>query len=470
MAVAATRKAIHSAASSTAATNCGDGRRRAGQSRADDEHDGAGAARPGRAGTRRAPRPRRPRREVWRRSAVRPLEAAAGRSRRIAFPAACRASCHEMRRARRCADSGSWSGSRSPTGCTSPPSSAAASSCGSAGSSPTTRRRRRRSPTSLDHGPAVLGAVAAARRSPSACAAAATAARSRSRRPTCATSCWPRCPARQVLARPVVQRLRSMAFAGALVGGIAGQLAARRLPGLRRGVGGQRGLAGAAIGRAVRRRRRARPRRCTCPAGWRPGSPCVVLAAQGCADRRPDPRTGRPHRQRRPVGHAAGTPSTSSASPSSSCSAVVAVVAGRGLRVEPLVRRGDLVSQLRFAVTMQDLRTVVLLRRQLRGEQPRDPPWFGLRPTLTAARRQRAIWQRGLAGPAALPGGPPGAHGRPRRRRRHRRRSPCCGGRRRPSSASAAPCTCSAWTPSSRCRRRSTTPTTPTPCRRPRAG
>ena len=58
---------------------------------------------------------------------------------------------------------------------------------------------------------------------------------------------------------------------------------------------------------------------------------------------------------------------------------VAVAVVGR-LRVEHLARRGDLVSQLRFAVTMQDLRTVVLLRRQLREEQPRSRPWVKLAP------------------------------------------------------------------------------------------
>ena len=38
-------------------------------------------------------------------------------------------------------------------------------------------------------------------------------------------------PRRDVLMRPVVQRLRSLTFVGALVGLVAGQLAARRLPG-----------------------------------------------------------------------------------------------------------------------------------------------------------------------------------------------------------------------------------------------
>jgi hypothetical protein len=77
-------------------------------------------------------------------------------------------------------------------------------------------------------------------------------------------------------------------------------------------------------------------------------------------------------------------------------SVIAVLVAGR-LRVEPLVRRGDLVSQLHFAVTMQDLRTVVLLRRQLRGEQPRPRPWLRLKPRITGTPA-RAVWQRGWRG------------------------------------------------------------------------
>jgi hypothetical protein len=72
------------------------------------------------------------------------------------------------------------------------------------------------------------------------------------------------------------------------------------------------------------------------------------------------------------------------------------LVAGR-LRTEPLVRRADLVAQLHFAVTMQDLRTVMLLRRQLRGERPRAEPW------VQVSRQRRhgtatAIWWRGWRG------------------------------------------------------------------------
>jgi hypothetical protein len=85
---------------------------------------------------------------------------------------------------------------------------------------------------------------------------------------------------------------------------------------------------------------------------------------------------------------------------------VLVVVAWRlvgRLRVEPLARRGDLVSQLRFAVTMQDLRTVVLLRRQLRNERPRRRPWLGLRPAGGSARG--AVWRRSWRGIARTPAG-----------------------------------------------------------------
>ena len=60
-------------------------------------------------------------------------------------------------------------------------------------------------------------------------------------------------------------------------------------------------------------------------------------------------------------------------------------LAGR-LRLEPLARRGELVTQLRFAATVQDLRTVVMLRRQLRAETMRSRPWGARR---GAHRRSR---------------------------------------------------------------------------------
>jgi hypothetical protein len=67
------------------------------------------------------------------------------------------------------------------------------------------------------------------------------------------------------------------------------------------------------------------------------------------------------------------------------------------LRTEPLVRRAGLVSQLRFAVTMQDLRTVMLLRRQLRGEHARAVPWLAP-PRAPVGGAAAAVWRRGWRG------------------------------------------------------------------------
>jgi len=60
--------------------------------------------------------------------------------------------------------------------------------------------------------------------------------------------------------------------------------------------------------------------------------------------------------------------------------AIVLVVVGMltvaGTSLEAAERRTALVGQLRFAVTLQDLRTVLVLRRQLAQERPRPRPWI----------------------------------------------------------------------------------------------
>lgn len=69
---------------------------------------------------------------------------------------------------------------------------------------------------------------------------------------------------------------------------------------------------------------------------------------------------------------------------------VLALATSGRLRIEPLERRGQLVSQLRFAATVQDLRTVVLLRRQLSADGVRTRAWFASaanRPPSTRATR-----------------------------------------------------------------------------------
>lgn len=63
--------------------------------------------------------------------------------------------------------------------------------------------------------------------------------------------------------------------------------------------------------------------------------------------------------------------------------------------VERLSRRSALVGELRFAATMRDLRTVMLLRRQLHQERPRNTPWIRTRRrggrTVVIARDWRAL-------------------------------------------------------------------------------
>lgn len=66
-----------------------------------------------------------------------------------------------------------------------------------------------------------------------------------------------------------------------------------------------------------------------------------------------------------------------------------------GTSVEHLARRSALVAELRFAATMRDLRTVMLLRRQLHQERPRRTPWLRTRRrggrSIVVARDWRAL-------------------------------------------------------------------------------
>lgn len=207
-------------------------------------------------------------------------------------------------------------------------------------------------------------------------------------------------PRREVLTRPVVQRLRTTAFSGALAGLVVGQLAARRLPG-----SGEAWAAGVAVAAAATGAAFVAVAVLThvlrVPRWLATVLAVVVLVAQAAAVAGAIPGPGDPigsvalwALRREPVDFVAlGVVLV--------LAALAVLLAGR-LRVEPLVRRGDLVSQLRFAVTMQDLRTVVLLRRQLRGEQPRARPWVRVG-RHAGGHAGRAIWQRDWRGLARYP-------------------------------------------------------------------
>ncbi len=74
-----------------------------------------------------------------------------------------------------------------------------------------------------------------------------------------------------------------------------------------------------------------------------------------------------------------------------------------GVLLEAALNRAQLVAELRFSASVQDLRTVVLLRRQLASERPRRRPWLRVRQRRVAAPaaiRARA-WQSFLRWPPA---------------------------------------------------------------------
>jgi hypothetical protein len=86
--------------------------------------------------------------------------------------------------------------------------------------------------------------------------------------------------------------------------------------------------------------------------------------------------------------------------------AAVVPVAGMlvigGLSIEAAERRASLVGQLRFAATVQDVRTVIVLHRQLAQEEPRRRPWRRVRPRTEPGH---ACWRRGWQGALRWPAG-----------------------------------------------------------------
>ncbi|MEM8620440.1 MAG: DUF6297 family protein [Actinomycetota bacterium] len=204
-----------------------------------------------------------------------------------------------------------------------------------------------------------------------------------------------------VLRTPTAQRMRSVAFAGAVVGGAVGQFVAIEQPGSRAAWGAAGALAGAATGavfvacavlcHSVRLRRPAATVTAGALLGWQ-----VLAAYTAWVDG--DPQVIGPCDT---IGAVALWGVEANAFDALGLVAAVALVlsallrCGR-LRIEALVRRADLVSQLRFAATTQDLRTVVLLRRQLRAETMRQRPWGGVGRRRRVGSAAHAVWLRGL--------------------------------------------------------------------------
>jgi hypothetical protein len=201
---------------------------------------------------------------------------------------------------------------------------------------------------------------------------------------------------RQALFVPALRQTRFAVFAGAVTGAIAGQLASRRLPGTIVPWAASGALAGALIGIAamaagylacgVRMRR------------WVATTLAGLFVAWSVAD-----LVGPVWSPFAAIGHLALWPLGLTwwallAIPVVIGLLVIGVALLGNVSLEAAERRTALVGQLRFAVTVRDLRTVMVLRRQLIQEQHRTRPWFQLR------RHPRGtIWRRDVHGILRFP-------------------------------------------------------------------
>ncbi len=195
------------------------------------------------------------------------------------------------------------------------------------------------------------------------------------------------------LREPARRQVRSTAFLGLVAGGIVGLLAFRRLPGNAVewissaavvGLAAAVSMTGAAMVSCGRRLKRAPATAIgTLVLAWsvadlvliRATSPATFLGEVGLWPLKAHP-----------LAPLALLPVVALA--------MVGLRMVGGMSLEAAERRGRLVSHLRFAATLQDLRTVMLLRRQLGAEIPRSRPWIRLRP----ARRGPTAWRRDWRG------------------------------------------------------------------------
>ena len=194
------------------------------------------------------------------------------------------------------------------------------------------------------------------------------------------------------LRNPVIQKLRTLSFAGLVAGAAAGQLVARRLP----GAPAHWVFYGAAFGAlsgalfvsvALLAHASRMPYWATTLLGG------GIVLWQGWAAVGTDVRHGPANTIGGFAVWALGVDATDLIG-----AAVAIVLIGFGtlvsgrLSVEALARRSNLVAQLKFAVTLQDIRTVVLLRRQLGQESMRSVPWW----KLSRTGRLGPVQRRGL--------------------------------------------------------------------------
>ncbi|MDQ1491324.1 MAG: hypothetical protein QOJ23_3838 [Actinomycetota bacterium] len=215
---------------------------------------------------------------------------------------------------------------------------------------------------------------------------------------------------RLALRAPALHQVRSAAFVGLCVGAVVGNLAGHRLPGPFAGwIGGDASFGLLAAVLSVGSALLACGVRLTRPAASAAGAALLAWSAADVATgaaTSPLTRVGRIGLGPLPSGVGGGSVSGGPL--------VVAIVVGVALGVAVLAaaaarlghmsleaaeHRGRLAAQLRFALSLQDLRAVILLRRRLAAEEPRARPWIRLG---DGAHRRAA--RPAASGPAGEPG------------------------------------------------------------------
>jgi hypothetical protein len=215
---------------------------------------------------------------------------------------------------------------------------------------------------------------------------------------------------RLALRAPALHQVRSAAFVGLCVGAVVGNLAGHRLPGPFAGwIGGDASFGLLAAVLSVGSALLACGVRLTRPAASAAGAALLAWSAADVATgaaTSPLTRVGRIGLGPLPSGVGGGSVSGGPL--------VVAIVVGVALGVAVLAaaaarlghmsleaaeHRGRLAAQLRFALSLQDLRAVILLRRRLAAEEPRARPWIRLG---DGARRRAA--RPAASGPAGKSG------------------------------------------------------------------
>jgi hypothetical protein len=200
----------------------------------------------------------------------------------------------------------------------------------------------------------------------------------------------------RALLRPVTQRVRSATYLAATGGAVVGQLAGRRLPGTPVAWAASGAMFGATtallwagtalVAHAIRLPLWIATAVGIAGVAWQGAAVAVHIPGPANADGSLAMWGWRQH----PIDLSAPM------------LAIIVAIAGMMMlqhtSLDALARRSSLVAQLRFAVTMQDLRTVILLRRQLNQEETRGTPWLRI-PSVVS----HPIARRGAASLARFP-------------------------------------------------------------------